>query len=112
MIHSKFQSILPKNGQENGTETWILAKKCIMEKTHLKFYYIYINNASITQKMRFLYINWFILETCHICMERLIIYLHRNVNNSKFIKKNVPLKFDQHPPLDHDLSNLAKRLLT
>ena len=27
MIHSKFQSILPKNGQENGTETWILAKK-------------------------------------------------------------------------------------
>ena len=48
MIHSKFQSILPKNGQENGTETLILAKKCIMEKTHLKFYYIYINNASIT----------------------------------------------------------------
>ena len=27
MIHSKFQSILPKNGQENGTETCILAKK-------------------------------------------------------------------------------------
>ena len=27
MIHSKFQSILPKNGQENATETWILAKK-------------------------------------------------------------------------------------
>ena len=26
MIHSKFQSILPKNGQENGTETRILAK--------------------------------------------------------------------------------------
>ena len=33
-------------------------------------------------------------------MERLIIYLHRNVNNSKFIKKNLPLKFDQHPPLN------------
>ena len=69
-------------------------KKCIMEKTHLKFCYIYINNASITQKMRFLYINWFILETCHICMERLFIYLHRNVNNSKFIKKKITLKFD------------------
>ena len=27
MIHSKFQSILLQNGQENGTETWILAKK-------------------------------------------------------------------------------------
>ena len=27
MIHNKFQSILLKNGQENGTETWILAKK-------------------------------------------------------------------------------------
>ena len=27
MIHGKFQSILPKNGQENGTETLILAKK-------------------------------------------------------------------------------------
>ena len=27
MIHAKFKSILPKNGQENGTETWILAKK-------------------------------------------------------------------------------------
>ena len=100
MIHSKFQSILQKNGQENGTETWILAKKCIMEKTHLKFCYIYINNESITQKMRFLYINWFILKTCHICIERLIIYLHRNVNNSKFIKKKFSLKLDQHPPLN------------
>ena len=39
MIHSKFQSILPKNGQENGTETLILAKKCIMGKTHLKFWH-------------------------------------------------------------------------
>ena len=27
-------------------------------------------------------------------MERLIIYLHRNVNNSKFIEKKIPLKFD------------------
>ena len=27
MIHGKFQSILPKNGQENRTETWFLAKK-------------------------------------------------------------------------------------
>ena len=54
MIHSKFQSILPKNGQEIGTETCILAKKCIMEKTHLKFCYVYTNNASITQEMHFL----------------------------------------------------------
>ena len=53
MIHSKFHSILPKNGQENGTETRLLAQKCIMEKTHLKFYYIYINNASITPKYVF-----------------------------------------------------------
>ena len=69
-----------------------------MEKTHLKFCYIYTNNASITQNMRFLYINGFIFETCHIFMESLIIYLHRNVKNSKFIKKMSPLKFDQHPP--------------
>ena len=70
-----------------------------MEKTHLKFCYIYTNNASIAQKMRFLYINGYILETCHICMESLIIYLRRNVNNSKFIKTKFPLKFDQHTPL-------------
>ena len=70
----------------------------LMEKTHLKFCYVYTNNASITQDMSFLYINGFILESCHICMESLIICLHRNVKNSKFIKKNTPLKFDQHPP--------------
>ena len=44
-----------------------------------------INNASITvitQKMRFLYINEFILETSYsVCMERLIISLHENINN-------------------------------
>ena len=34
----------------------------------------------------------------HICMDSLIISLHGNVNNSKFIKKNIPLNFDQHPP--------------
>ena len=78
----------------NGTETRLLAQKCIMEKTHLKFCYIYINNASITPKYR----NGFILESCHICMDSLIISLHGNVNNSKFIKKNIPLNFDQHPP--------------
>ena len=88
LIHSKFNSILPNNGQENGTKTWLLAKKkCIMEKTHLKLCFFYINNASVTQKMRFLYINGFILETCHRCMDSLII---GNVNNSKFIKKNWP----------------------
>ena len=48
--------------------------------------------------MRFLYRNGFILESCHICMDSLIISLHGNVNNSKFIKKNIPLNFDQHPP--------------
>ena len=51
------------------------------------------------QKMRFLYRNGFILETCHICMDSLIISLHGNVNNSKFIKKKNPLNFDRHPPL-------------
>ena len=41
--NSKFHSILQKNGQENGTEKWLLAKKNIVEKMHLKFYYIYKN---------------------------------------------------------------------
>ena len=50
------------------------------------------------QNMRFLYRNGFILESCHICMDSLIISLHGNVNNSKFLKKNIPLNFDQHPP--------------
>ncbi len=54
------------------------------------------------QNMRFLYRNGFILESCHICMDSLIISLHGNVNNSKFIKKNIPLNFDQHPPLKHN----------
>ena len=56
------------------------------------------------QDMRFLYRNGFILETCHICMDSLIISLHGNVNNSKFIKKN-PLNFDQHPPLNISKTN-------
>ena len=56
----------------------------------MKFCYVYTNNASIIQEMRFLHINGFILESCHICMESVIICLHRNVNNSKFIKKNPP----------------------
>ena len=53
------------------------------------------------QKMRFLYRNGFILETCHIYVwvHSLIISLHGNVNNSKLIKK-IPLNFDQHPPLN------------
>ena len=34
-----------------------MLQKCIMEKTHFEvLLYLYINNASITQKMRFLYI--------------------------------------------------------
>ncbi len=32
-----------------------------MEKTHLKFCYVYTNNTSITQEKRFLYIKGFIL---------------------------------------------------
>ena len=51
---------------------------------------VYTNNASITQQVRFLYINGFILESCHICMESLIICLHRHVNNSTFIKPPPP----------------------
>ena len=69
-----------------------------MEKKHLKFCYIYINNASITPKYAFLYRNGFSLESCHICMDSLIMSLYGNVNNSKFIKTNIPLNFDQHPP--------------
>ena len=33
-------------------------------------------------------------------MERLIIYLHRNVNNSKFIKKKFPPEIRPAPPLN------------
>ena len=66
MIHIKFHSILQKKGQENGTETRLLAQKCIMEKTHLKFCYIYITMQASHQKMRFLYRNGFILETSYM----------------------------------------------
>ena len=70
-----------------------------MEETLFKFCCVYTNNASITQEMRFLHINnGFILESCHICMESLIICLHRNVNNSKFIKKIPPWNFSSTPP--------------
>ena len=34
-------------------------------------------------------------------MERLIIYLHRNVNNSKFIKKKFPPEIRPAPPLNY-----------
>ena len=51
-----------------------------MEKTHLKFCCIYfINNASITQKTRFVYANGFILEEYATSLN---IYLHSNVNKS------------------------------
>ena len=55
----------------------------------MKFCYIYTNNANITQNMRFLYINGFILETCHI-------YIWKG--NSKFIKKNCPPEIRPAPP--------------
>ena len=62
------------------------------------------------QNMRFLYRNGLILESCHICMDSLIISLHGNVNNSKFIKKNIPLNFDHHPPpLKHNDVAARKR---
>ena len=54
------------------------------------------------QNMRFLYRNGFILESCHICMDSLIISLHANVNNSKFIKKNSPEFRPAPPPLKHN----------
>ena len=59
---------------------------------------LYLTMQASHQKMRFLYRNGFILDTCHICMDTFIISLHRNVNNSKLILKN-PLNLDQHPPL-------------
>ena len=71
-----------------------------MEKSHLQFCYIYTNNANITHNLRFLNINGFILETCHIYMERLIIYLHRHVSNSKFIKSNLPPEIRTAPHLN------------
>ena len=94
MIHNKFQSILPKNGQENGTEIWILAKKCIMEKTHLKFCYVYSNNASITQEMRFLHINGFILESCH--MESSFVYIEMSKTQNSL--KKIPPEIRPAPP--------------
>ena len=72
-----------------------------MEKMHLKFCYVYTNNASITHDMRFLHINGFILESCHICMESLIICLHRNVNNSKFIN---PPEIRPAPPVNSSVA--------
>ena len=89
MMHSKFHSILPNNGQENGTETCLLAKKNAQWRKRIKFCFICINNASITQNAFSVY-KWIILETCHICMESLTISLHGNVNKSKFIKNNFP----------------------
>ena len=40
---------LPRKWYRNMT---FIFKKCVIEKTHLKFYCVYINNASITQKTR------------------------------------------------------------
>ena len=82
MIHSKFHSILLKNFNGNGTETWLLAKNAKWRKRIWSVAIsIIINNASITQNTGFMYINGFILETCHISMTSKIIFLHRNVNN-------------------------------
>ena len=58
------------------------------------------------EDMRFLYINGFILESCHICMGSLIICLHRNVNNSKFIKK-IRLAPPPPPPLNRLTRNTS-----
>ena len=118
MIHSKFHSILPKNGQENGTEMFMNVGKKIRENAFevLLYLIIYISTMQVSHKRWVFYINGFIMETCHIilCMESLIIYLHRNVNNSKFLKKYYPLKFDQHPPplKDDHLNMPAGRLWT
>ena len=70
---------------------------------------VYINNASITQKMRILYINGFILETCHICMESLIISLHGKVKTSKFLKKSPFPNSTSYPPYIHLYINSQKR---
>ena len=59
MLHSKVDSIL----------------QIITEKMHLKICCIYINNARITQNMRFMYINGFILEACHLCTASLKSFL-------------------------------------
>ena len=82
MMHSKLQLILLKNGRQgNVSETLILAKNCIMEKTHFEGL-LYLN-ASITRKTFFKYIPVLLLEASHIiiCTAILIISLHRNVNN-------------------------------
>ena len=80
------------NGENAFEVLLFLYKQCKHHAQNVK-------NASITHKMRFLCINRFILETCHICMDSLIISLHGNVNNSKFIKK-IPLNLDQPSPLN------------
>ena len=50
------------------------------------------------KRCAFFYVNGFILETCHICTESLMISLHGNVGNSKFIK-TIPLESRQATPL-------------
>ena len=37
MMHSKVNLILLKNSQENGTETWLLAKKNYVEETRVSW---------------------------------------------------------------------------
>ena len=98
MIHSKFQSILPKNGQENGTETCILAKKMHDGENAFEVLLYLYKQCKHHTKDAFSVYKLIHLETCLICMERLIIYLHRNVNNSTFIKKQFPPEIRPAPP--------------
>ncbi len=91
MIHSKFHSILPKNGQENGTETQHNGENAIEV-----LLYLYKQCKHHTKKCVFC-IEMDSFWKRHTCMDSLIIFLHGNVNNSKFIKKNSP-EFRPAPP--------------
>ena len=66
---------------------------------NLKFCYIYTNNASITKKMRFLYINGFILETSYMYgkFDHLSMYIEMSTTQNS-LKKCDPWNSTSTPP--------------
>ena len=52
------------------------------------------------QKMRFLYINGFILETCHICMDSLINSLRMEMSTTQISLTKIPPESRPATPLN------------
>ena len=86
-MHSKFHSILSKNGQENGAETRVLAgKNCIIEKTHFE---VLLMQAS--HKRCVLCIDSFWKHVIiYIRMESLIISLYMEMSTTQNSLKKIP----------------------